>query len=71
LFFLSADRTLSCLENTAAVIELMTRQIAILHLTVFTFRRTGRPNRSELGRQIFAASVAQTEVTKQIADESI
>jgi hypothetical protein len=46
-------------------------KIATLFFAVVNFGRSGRPDRSELARQIFAASVAITGVASEIADVSL
>jgi hypothetical protein len=46
--------------HTASVIQLMAHHHPDFFSGVIIFRRVGRPDRSELGRQIFAASVAIT-----------
>ena len=57
-------------EDGAAVIRLMTCHRESSGSVVVMFRGVGRQTRSELSRQSFAASVAQTECTKQIAVKS-
>jgi hypothetical protein len=46
----STNRSLNCVTHTAAVIRLITRQVAFSLEAVVIFRRSGRQNRSELRR---------------------